>query len=203
MQESLRVAVEKSKAVDKINELTASILEITEQTNLLALNAAIESARAGEAGKGFAVVADEIRKLAENSKETTMEIQQINKEVVMAVNDLKGTSNEVINFIGTQVMKDYDKLVDTGEQYRNDAIVFNELVSTIGEISDELINSTEDIITAINEVAEATNEGATGTTLIANKSNEVVNLTEEVVEQTHKTKECADKLLEAVSIFKI
>lgn len=121
----------------------------------------------------------------------------------MAVNDLKGTSNEVIDFIGTQVMKDYNKLVDTGEQYRNDAIVFNELVSAIGEISDELINSTGDIITAIDEVAEATNEGATGTTLIANKSNEVVNLTEEVVGQTQKTKECADKLLEVVSIFKI
>ena len=116
---------------------------------------------------------------------------------------LRELQHEVINFIGTQVVEDYNKLVDTGEQYKNDAIVFNELVNTIGEISDELINSTEDIITAINEVSQATNEGASGTTIIATKANEVVNLTEEVVEQTYKTKECADKLLEVVSIFKI
>lgn len=203
MQESLKIAVEKAKAVENINELTSRILEIADQTNLLALNAAIESARAGEAGKGFAVVADEIRKLAETSKENAVEIQQINKEVVLAVDELKGTSTEVINFIGSQVADDYNKLVDTGEQYKNDAIVFNELVSTIGGISDELINSTGDIITAIDEVTQATNEGASGTTIIATKANEVVMLTEEVVDQTYKTKECADKLLDAVSIFKI
>lgn len=202
IQKDLKIAVEKAKAVDKINELTTKILEITEETNLLALNAAIESARAGEAGKGFAVVADQIRKLAENSKETAIEIQQINVEVVQAVNNLKDTSNEVVNFIGTQVSKDYEKLVETGDQYKNDAIVFKELVSTIGEISDELIKSTNDIIRSIDEVSEATNEGAKGTTLIATKSNEVVNLTEEVVLQTNKTKESSDKLLTAISIFK-
>ncbi len=203
MQDGLKIAVGKAKAVDKINELTGKILEITEETNLLALNAAIESARAGEAGKGFAVVAEEIRKLAETSKETAIEIQKINREVVEAVDDLKETSNEVIKFIGTQVIEDYDKLVDTGEQYRNDAVVFNELVNNIGEISKELISGTGNIITAINEVSQATNEGAAGTTTIAAKSNDVVYLTEGVIEQTAKTKECTGKLLEVVSIFKV
>ena len=51
-------AIEKSKAVDRINELTHTIMEISAQTNLLALNASIEAARAGEAGRGFAVVAE-------------------------------------------------------------------------------------------------------------------------------------------------
>ncbi len=203
MQDGLKTAVGKAKAVDKINELTGKILEITEETNLLALNAAIESARAGEAGKGFAVVAEEIRKLAETSKETAIEIQKINREVVGAVDDLKETSNEVIKFIGTQVIEDYGKLVDTGEQYRNDAVVFNELVNNIGEISKELISGTGNIITAINEVSQATNEGAAGTTTIAAKSNDVVYLTEGLIEQTAKTKECTGKLLEVVSIFKV
>lgn len=203
MQDGLKEAVGKAKAVDKINELTGKILEITEETNLLALNAAIESARAGEAGKGFAVVAEEIRKLAETSKETAIEIQKINREVVGAVDDLKETSNEVIKFVGTQVIEDYDKLVDAGEQYRNDAVVFNELVNSIGEISKELISGTGNIITAINEVSQATSEGAAGTTTIAAKSNDVVYLTEGVIEQTAKTKECTDKLLEVVSLFKV
>ena len=105
--------------------------------------------------------------------------------------------------IGTQVSKDYDKLVETGDQYKNDAIIFNQLVNTIGGISDELIKSTNDIIRSIDEVSEATNEGAKGTTVIATKSNEVVNLTEEVVLQTSKTKESSDKLLKAISIFKL
>ena len=203
IQENLKLAIEKSRAVDKITELTSKILEITEQTNLLALNAAIESARAGEAGKGFAVVADSIKKLAETSKDTAIEIQKINTEVLSAVNALKETSTEVINFIGTQVVKDYDKLLETGDQYKNDAIVFNKLVSTIGDISDALIKSTEDIVRAIEEVSLATNEGAEGTTIIATKSNELVNLTEEVVTQTNRTKDCSDKLLDVISVFKI
>jgi len=75
-------AINQSKEVEKITELTDAILRISSQTNLLALNVSIEASRAGESGRGFAVVAEEIRKLAEESKDTVSEIQNISKIIL-------------------------------------------------------------------------------------------------------------------------
>ena len=74
----LNKAIEDSKSIDKINDLTGDILNIAQQTNLLALNASIEAARAGEVGRGFAVVAHEIGDLADASRNTASHIQEIN-----------------------------------------------------------------------------------------------------------------------------
>jgi len=112
--ESLQKAVDDSKSVERVGDLTEEILSISSQTNLLALNASIEAARAGEAGAGFAVVAQEVRKLAEESEEaaknTTMLISQsgvlitrgveLTKEAAKSLELISSSSDEVTNIAG-------------------------------------------------------------------------------------------------------
>jgi len=102
---NLQNAIWQAKAVNQINELSNTILEITSQTNLLALNAAIEAARAGEAGKGFAVVVDEIRNLAEDSK---------NNEGVLGASNIAKKS-EVIVQMAENVVNLANKSSDKSE----------------------------------------------------------------------------------------
>ena len=125
---TLQQAIENSKSVAEVNALTDEILNISSQTNLLALNASIEAARAGEAGKGFAVVADEIRVLADSSRETAGNIQQINAKVVTAVEELVKNSENIVTYINENVLKDYDGFVDSGHKYRADADYINEVM---------------------------------------------------------------------------
>ncbi|MDE5938524.1 MAG: methyl-accepting chemotaxis protein [Lachnospiraceae bacterium] len=150
---SLNASIEDSKQIEKIGNLTADILSIASKTNLLALNASIEAARAGEAGKGFAVVADEIRMLADSSKQTAGNIQQISAGVVAAVMTLAENAGSLVKFINERVMPDYEILERTGEQYLNDSI-------TVDRMMGEMRESMENIGTMMRTVAES-NENIT------------------------------------------
>jgi len=196
-------ALKKSEVVSQISVLSEGILQISSQTNLLALNAAIEAARAGEAGKGFAVVADEIRKLAEDSRSTVTEIQNLTFAVMASVKDLSDSSNEIMNFMDTTVKKDYESLKNTGEQYSFDADFVNDLITDFSATSEELAASIDAVITAINEVSTTVNEGASGNQMIAEKAVTIVEKVDQVNRQMGISKKNTLKLKEAISKFTI
>ncbi len=199
----LRTAIEQSKAVNQINELSEAILEITSQTNLLALNAAIEAARAGEAGRGFAVVADEIRKLAEGSKNSISRIQEVTKVIFEAVNALSSSSKEIMEFIDKKVLNDYENLVNTSEQYDESSLNISDMVTEFSAISEELLASMQNMVKAIDEITSAANEEAQGATNIAQEASVITQMSDKAKKLTEVAKEKSDMLIKSVSKFKI
>lgn len=198
---SLNASIEDSKQIEKIGNLTADILSIASKTNLLALNASIEAARAGEAGKGFAVVADEIRQLADNSKQTAGNIQQISAGVVAAVMTLAENAGNLVKFINEQVLPDYEILERTGEQYLNDSI-------TIDRMMDEMRDSMENIGGMMRSVAESneniTNnvrESAQGVGGVVNNTAALAENMKGIVEALNQVSDVVSHLSEQTACF--
>ena len=160
--EELKDAMEKSRQVEKISQLTTDILSISSKTNLLALNASIEAARAGDAGRGFAVVADEIRCLAESSKDTANHIQGINEMVVESVQGLIHSSDKIADFIDGVILPDYDGFVKSGQQYNEDAAYVNGAMKDFARLSRELDEIIDAIVTAVKGITIAVEESADG-----------------------------------------
>lgn len=180
---TLQQAIENSKSVEEVNALTDEILNISSQTNLLALNASIEAARAGEAGKGFAVVADEIRVLADSSRETAGNIQQINAKVVTAVEELVKNSENIVTYINENVLKDYDGFVDSGHKYRADADYINEVMTSFTDSVDHLRQTMNEVVENVNDVSSAVEQGAEGVANAAENTTQLVGEMETIMKE--------------------
>ncbi len=180
---TLQQAIENSKSVEEVNALTDEILNISSQTNLLALNASIEAARAGEAGKGFAVVADEIRVLADSSRETAGNIQQINAKVVTAVEELVKNSENIVAYINENVLKDYDGFVDSGHKYRADADYINEVMTSFTDSVDHLRQTMDEVVENVNDVSTAVEQGAEGVANAAEDTTQLVGEMETIMKE--------------------
>ena len=194
---TLKQAIEESRSVEKVNELTGEILNISSQTNLLALNASIEAARAGDAGKGFAVVADEIRQLADSSRDTAN-----NEHVTKAVHALIDNSNAMIAFIEETVLPDYGTYADSGEQYNEDASYVSEVMNEFTAKTENLKNIMNNVVESIEGIAKAVEESANAVTSSAMSTSSLVEDMHTINEQMGSSKETVESLKAEADVFK-
>lgn len=200
----LQIAIKESKKVEKVNELTDNILNISSQTNLLALNASIEAARAGEAGKGFAVVANEISQLADSSRETANNIQSINTMVITSVNELINNSNHLVKYINENILPDYDGFVLAGKQYSKDSIYINETIEKFDQMAMNLRHLMNNINESINEISSAIDESANGVANVTANTGNLVKDIDQISLGIGKNREVTEELnIEAQHFVKL
>ena len=194
-------AVKESRSVEKINELTGNILDIASQTNLLALNASIEAARAGEAGKGFAVVAEEIRQLADSSRDTANDIQNISYIVTNAVESLSSNATKMLEFVNEDVMKDYDKFVDIVKQYDRDTDNMSNILSGFATMSSEMTDTMKDMSRGISEISDNVDASSKGIICVAKDTARLVEAISSIQKETESNQIISKELQKEVERF--
>ena len=201
-KDSVAEAIESSKVVDQIGQLTLEISEIAEQTNLLALNASIEAARAGEQGRGFAVVAGEVGKLAEQSRGTAEKIKGLTGQVTGSVQALSDGTHRLLTFIDENIRGDYDLMDKTAVQYKADAEFFRKTAEATTSRSQELLGSVSEMNAAMEGIRNATHEGAEGNTRIAERVVSMAAEYENILAKIQTFKEGTARLKNLVAAFK-
>lgn len=200
---NLKKAIENSKSVEKIYEMTDKILEIARQTNLLALNASIEAARAGENGKGFAVVAEEIRKLADESSNTVAVTRTIIENVISSVDDLTDASNSILNRSEAAISETLERLEKLNLSYEDTQ-------NTIGNTLNQYKSMLKTIVLDIDEVSEGIQDISESSESISKASsdiNEIMNLinqqSKNILDNTVNNSRNTEELLTVVKEFKL
>lgn len=203
-REKLQNAIEETKVISQIVEVSQAISEIAGQTSLLSLNASIEAARAGEAGKGFAVVAEEIKKLSETTENEIDKVNALTDKVMGSVKTLAEASNYIIGFLDDVVMKDYDKLETLADNYKEDATYYAQVSGALNENTKELsvsIANINGILDTINrsqkELDEAVQSVNENLQQITNASETVSGETKDVINSINVLQTTMDQLMKA------
>ena len=165
-QQTEKISLNAATGINKVNEASAQTLkymqeiadkvsiigEIARQTNILALNAAVEAARAGEHGKGFAVVAAEVRKLAERSQISAVEIDLLTKNSVKATDEAGKLLANISPEIG-KTAKLVQEIAAASIEQNSGADQVNNAIQQLNQVTQQNAAASEELATSSEELA--------------------------------------------------
>jgi len=201
-KEIFNVIKKTDESTGKIGEASNVIASIAQQTNLLALNAAIEAARAGEAGKGFAVVADEIRKLAEQSTESTKEIDEIVQELI----ESSSLAVETINEVNRIILEQVESVKQTENRYQEifKAIEISaEAIENLNASEKNMETKKAEILDTIQSLSAIAEENAASTEEASASVTEQTTSMEQIVDASRSLSHLAEELNKSTQKFKV
>ena len=188
--------------VKNIRDIINIIADISEQINLLSLNAAIEAARAGDAGKGFAVVANEIKKLADQTKRSSIKIHDIINNVKIKTELVVKMSDNSSNVIEHQI-----------HSLKNTSMAFDKTFFSINQIDNELkgvfkaiekiVSTKEATRSAMKRISSISEETTQTTKQVSEATQDQIKEIEEVADFSKKLNEIVEKLENTISYFHV
>ena len=182
-------------SVQKIQQATTIISSIAEETNLLSLNASIEAARAGESGRGFAVVAGQIKKLAEQSDQSSQEIEQIASTLIRD------------SSLAVESMQSMQQIITSqSESMAETQNIVKEVLGEIGnsmQSTQRLEDSRNEVVQAVGELSGIAEENVESTKKTYDGTQEVVETFQQVYVSAEQLREISDKLVKGIGYFHI
>ncbi len=201
VQQSMTVIQKLESGSQEIGRAIEAISSIAEQTNLLALNAAIEAARAGEAGRGFSVVAEEVRKLAEESKGSAIDISKrietVLADIASAVESMQKEADEVKN--GTSAIR------TVGKKFGDIIAAIEDIQGKMQSMNDNVQRVTggaEKIVSAVENISDANSQTAENLQHVSSSTQEQSASNEEIAAASHALANLAMEMQNEVNKFK-
>ena len=189
-------------SVQQIYKATAFIASIAEETDLLSLNASIEAARAGENGKGFAVVAEQIKKLSEQSNQSSNEIE----ETAMMLSEDSQKAVEIMQKMQEIIMSQSESMQDTQKVVEEVvAQIANSMqsIQQIKETTEHLANVRNEVLQAVETLSNIAQDSVSGTKKTYEDTEEVVDTFKQVYMSAEQLREIADQLAGSVQYFHV
>lgn len=205
-KESIDVIYEQTNTTNasaiKIREATTLITAIAEETNLLSLNASIEAARAGEQGRGFAVVAGQIQKLAEQSNESAMKIEEIINLLIHDSDKAVETMDEV-----KKIMEEQSVHVERTDTIFKDVIAgiraSSDGITKISDMTERLDKARNEVVDTVQNLTAIAEENAASTQETSASTSEVTNAIGAIAEQSEKVADISKEIHKSMGYFRV